>query len=299
MSFIADKQTLEDLNITGKYKSDSIFNLFNKVHTSGGEKLLETMFNNLLSDPEEINRRSTIFKYFQNKALDFPFKRNQFDIMEDYLSGDTDNNFIIASLSNFKKQVLGSVIRDQQYAMLQIGIQTTIAVLNNLSEFIRQIDERVSDNPYLDQILLVKEIFRDKRLGWLYKEKGFTQFPFLKLTKYDYLLRHTLQKEMEALREFVYYLDVYIAVGDVAASKNFSYAKAVSKELNLIKAEELHHPSLKNALGNPISFHIESNVIFLTGANMAGKSTLMKAFGISIYLAHMGFQLLRKLWSFL
>ena len=34
---------------------------------------------------------------------------------------------------------------------------------------------------------------------------------------------------------------------------------------------------------------LERNVLFLTGANMAGKSTFMKAFGISIYLAHMGF----------
>ncbi|WP_241237832.1 MutS-related protein [Pseudoflavitalea rhizosphaerae] len=32
-----------------------------------------------------------------------------------------------------------------------------------------------------------------------------------------------------------------------------------------------------------------SNVIFLTGANMAGKSTWMKSIGISMYLAHIGF----------
>jgi DNA mismatch repair protein MutS len=36
MNFIADKQTLEDLNIPGKYKQHSIFSLFNKVITSGG-----------------------------------------------------------------------------------------------------------------------------------------------------------------------------------------------------------------------------------------------------------------------
>lgn len=31
--------------------------------------------------------------------------------------------------------------------------------------------------------------------------------------------------------------------------------------------------------------------MFLTGANMAGKSTFMKTFGIVVYLAHMGFPL--------
>jgi DNA mismatch repair ATPase MutS len=30
-------------------------------------------------------------------------------------------------------------------------------------------------------------------------------------------------------------------------------------------------------------------MVFLTGANMAGKSTFMKSFGIAVYMAHMGF----------
>jgi DNA mismatch repair ATPase MutS len=38
--------------------------------------------------------------------------------------------------------------------------------------------------------------------------------------------------------------------------------------------------------------------MFLTGANMAGKSTLMKSFGIAIYLAHMGFPVAADSMSF-
>ena len=39
-------------------------------------------------------------------------------------------------------------------------------------------------------------------------------------------------------------------------------------------------------------------MIFLTGANMAGKSTFMKAFGINVYLAHMGFPVAAKEMQF-
>jgi DNA mismatch repair protein MutS len=53
MSF-ADKQTLEDLNILGKYKQNSVFSLFNQVHTGGGEKLLQAMFQQPLTDADEI-----------------------------------------------------------------------------------------------------------------------------------------------------------------------------------------------------------------------------------------------------
>jgi Mismatch repair ATPase (MutS family) len=38
--------------------------------------------------------------------------------------------------------------------------------------------------------------------------------------------------------------------------------------------------------------------LFLTGANMAGKSTFIKSFGIAIYLAHMGFPVPAEEMSF-
>jgi DNA mismatch repair ATPase MutS len=44
-----------------------------------------------------------------------------------------------------------------------------------------------------------------------------------------------------------------------------------------------------NAVGNALRITPDSNVIFLTGANMAGKSTFMKSLGIALFLAHMGF----------
>ena len=34
--------------------------------------------------------------------------------------------------------------------------------------------------------------------------------------------------------------------------------------------------------------HLESNFVFLTGANMAGKSTFIKAVGTAVFLAHLG-----------
>lgn len=42
-------------------------------------------------------------------------------------------------------------------------------------------------------------------------------------------------------------------------------------------------------MSNTLSVNKDSNVIFLTGANMAGKSTFMKSISIAVYLAHMGF----------
>jgi len=94
--------------------------------------------------------------------------------------------------------------------------------------------------------------------------------------------------------ETLYLLDVYIAVATLAKERDFGYAQALPKDHWVLSARELRHPNIERAVANPVSLHQNSNLIFLTGVNMAGKSTFMKAFGINIYLAHMGFPVAAK-----
>jgi len=103
---------------------------------------------------------------------------------------------------------------------------------------------------------------------------------------------------MEAVLDFIYELDVCISVGDVARSRGFAYAKALPPETNRLSAAGLGHPCIAGAVGNDLSMDEDNNVLFLTGANMAGKSTLMKSVGIGLYLAHMGFPVAAKSMSF-
>src|SRR5690606_21566987 len=55
---------------------------------------------------------------------------------------------------------------------------------------------------------------------------------------------------------------------------------------------------VSNAIGNSITIGDDKHVVFLTGANMAGKSTFMKSVGIAMYLAHAGFPVAAKRMDF-
>src|SRR5689334_16207766 len=85
MSFITDKQTLEDLNIMGRFKNNSIFRLFDKTITNGGRQLMEQFFREPLTDAASINERVRVFKYFGMKRVNLPFSNDAFGIMENYL----------------------------------------------------------------------------------------------------------------------------------------------------------------------------------------------------------------------
>lgn len=71
MSFTVDKQTLDDLNLLGKYRSNSIYNVFSRTHTQGGEMVLEQMFRNPLSDADAINKEVLYLNIFSRKIWNF------------------------------------------------------------------------------------------------------------------------------------------------------------------------------------------------------------------------------------
>ncbi|NQX53634.1 DNA mismatch repair protein [Pedobacter panaciterrae] len=290
MSFTVDKQTLEDLNLLGKFTPGSVFAMFNKVHTSGGERLLQQFFKNPLTDATTINKRSELFCYFQGKNLDFPFSRVEFQLVENYFSTASRRNYPAALMVVFSKKMQAALLKDERYSALQAGLVATIKLLNALSAFLEQFQES-NPTPFDEELHVLQGILAMPSLRNVLKERGDNEFSTPKLAAYDHVLKHTLRRNIEVLLECIYRLDVYLAVGKVGKAQGFACAQAVPKGKQIIEIAALWHPALIKGVANPVSLSEHNNMIFLTGANMAGKSTFMKSLGIALYLAHMGFPL--------
>ena len=128
MSFFADKQTLDDLNIPGRHKNNSVSRLFDNAVTTGGKKLMDIMFQNPLTDADEINKRSSIFKYFTTNPVVFPFSGEEVGVMENYLSSG-GGGFVTIAANIFSKKVLQVVAQDKDYELLNAEVCKTIILL--------------------------------------------------------------------------------------------------------------------------------------------------------------------------
>ena len=114
----------------------------------------------------------------------------------------------------------------------------------------------------------------------------------------DGTLRYRHHDKVRLLLDFVYLLDVYISVAGTASSRGFVSAEALPKEDNVLELKGVFHPALAHPVSNDLNVTGDCNVIFLTGANMAGKSTFMKTLGIAVFLAHLGFPVPAKSMRF-
>ncbi|MDF2516335.1 MAG: mismatch repair protein [Sphingobacterium sp.] len=294
--FKIDKQTLEELNLLGKFRSGTVYNLFNRVYTRGGEQLLDEMFNNPLTDTKAINERGDIFRYFGEKEFAFGFDRQLLVSMREYMDTASFNNKAFVYSGMIVQKVLSNLTRDDRYKKNVQGLQAVIQLLNLLDELLNTFSD--ARGSFLDRVQEVKEILTDPYLAKLRQTDIYQALPLGMLAFYEYLLKGKFHADMESLLNFIYEVDVYQSVAQVAVERGFHYALALPADENCLNCKNLKHPCINGAVGNDLHLHESSNVLFLTGANMAGKSTWMKSLGIGLYLAHMGFPIAADSFEF-
>lgn len=289
MSFIIDKQTLDDLHIFGKHRGDALYNLFNKTQTRGGAAILENMFLYPLSDRDKINQRSDIIRYFRGKDVAFPFRNEAFDAIEYYLENTDDRTKIAAQEDTLQRRFRQYVGTDIEYELLHKGIVASIGVFNGLHDFLQDLDAEHAPPAYQEEIICMQLLLNDKQLTWMYGEKGSKKLPYATAARHDQTLRFAARDKLKKLLYYIYNMDVYISIAGVAKARSFAFAHALETKENILRIEGMVHPGLSGAVANDVQVDRNSNVIFLTGANMAGKSTFMRTLGVTLFLAHTGF----------
>jgi DNA mismatch repair ATPase MutS len=287
MSFTTDRQTLEDLNIFGKQGRDSICSIFNRCMTRGGAAILEEMFRYPLSDAEAINRRSRIIQHFAERGSVFPFSSADFDSIGIYLSNTDERTKLSAQEHSVGKQLGNMIARDAETQVIHKGIAALTGLLRDLSGFLGTLELSEDDGYYWDaaaiSALLAEPVFLPV-LG-----HGKAKLTAAMLADFDVIFRFRNRDAVQKLLRHIYFLDVYLSVARVALERGFIFPKAMPKDNNELILEGVYHPQVENAVANSIRITPSGNVIFLTGANMAGKSTFMKTLSICLFLAHMGF----------
>lgn len=268
-----DEQTIADLRLFPGREQAGILQIYNETCTHGGEALMMDMFHHPLSDHTAIARRSGIIASFAGKGTRFPFAGSVLDGVEKYLRLGMDDDG--ASANPGEREIAA-------------GVAAVITWLQQMRAFLESGD--VATVPGLEQereemLLLVA----DPALAPVFQEASRQKISFAASTAFDVLLRQREKDKILQILQFTYLLDVYIAVAGVANARKFIFARALPKASGALRVEGVYHPELKQPVANDLSLDASRNIIFLTGANMAGKSTFLRAFSTAVYIAHMGF----------
>lgn len=292
MDFEIDIQTKRDLEIfTSSEKRHSLVSFFNQGVTIQSKDVLLELFSHPITDLQILRDRYETIAFFQaNKPLARTLKlhRDEFDFIEHYLKRDNIPTRRELRILSLEKAIRNSISMRAEYYTIKQGIQYMTLFLHNLLEFVQKIELRPGNSSLKQTAEKIGTLLRssDYKILWKKKKKQLKAF---RIADLDYFFRYQHTNEIRYMLDWIYYLDVMIAVGNVAEKHGFCLPDLREKNERIIDIENLFHPYLSDPVKNDIYLSASDNVAFISGPNMAGKSTFLKSIGIAVFLTHIGF----------
>jgi len=286
--FELDKQTLNDLSIyPDQIHKNSVLQLFDNVITFGGQYKLKEIFDNPLIEVGAIQERIDALQYLQQATFSFKLDKGACDYIEHYLR-QPDKPTTISKFRAVEKRVAYYFTGNSQYYTISRGITYTLELIAELLSF-----SRITSNT-LPKLLIsyqhqIKSIMEDEAFLFIHPLFNKQRLSAIDIARTDLLFRYKGFDKLKQLLEITYLLDVFTAVSARAKLLNFSFPVINTTAIKQLKLQGLFHPFISNPVGNHIDFDSNSNVCFVTGANMAGKSTFLKSIGICVFLSQLGF----------
>jgi DNA mismatch repair ATPase MutS len=103
--------------------------------------------------------------------------------------------------------------------------------------------------------------------------------------RFDQLARESAKSSLIGLLQCVGRLEALWSIGVATSEHGWTYPRPSSR----LRAVGLFHPFLgRHAVSNDLHLDDKVRVCFVTGPNMAGKSTFLKATAVAVLLAHTG-----------
>lgn len=280
-----DKQTQADLSIVeGVYDEYPLYSLFSATETKNGKRLMLDWITSPLNDISAIRKRQEAIAWQELPEL--PLDEEELDFIEYYLEYRDQirrPNLLVSLTSAFDRLFR----HDAQRYVIKRGVILIIRLLNQL--------ELLRTNTPENAPSLLKELAQNiqytiysselKGVIDLYKEKEKSPSTYI-IDKYDYLFRCIHFELIRGLLSQIYILDVCRTAHRVAADRGFCCCPEMTETMDL-SITGFVHPFTKKGRSNDWKMS-NGNICILTGSNMAGKSTTLKAITIAVWLAHCG-----------
>lgn len=283
-----DRTTLKDLSFFAAGEA-GIFHLLDHTTTAEGREVLRK---HVLQPPEryetlaEIQESVTFFA----ENPDAWIKRitnGTLVMLEKFFESADSMTQIPGKLSLLLSGLLRRVLNRNEYSFTHFSI-------SHLSDFILGCKELIlllerQDLPEgLKKILLeIKAELEKQRLAEEVAAVG-KNTPYQQLARLSYLARREMKNPVYRLIRHYARLDAWQAMAAATVKNKWVFPELQPSFPVKMQAKGLYHPLLKNPVAYDVDFDQEQNFLFLTGANMSGKTTFMRSLGVSALLAHLG-----------
>jgi DNA mismatch repair ATPase MutS len=281
-----DKITLQDIGLFDSADHIGLSSHLNFCKSNGGTVYLQQYLHQPLSNLKQIEERQQALREIMNRLV-------QMDNMK--ITNGTC--LIIEKLyeTSFKSTPANISLtgaywyqfwNKADYSLIKYSVEHLVLFVQNMMEWVDQFEE-IKNNPVIEKLINnINKLVQLPELENLRGRQKITNPQEILDLGHFFLYRY--KNNTRALLEYFYELDALYSLAKAHVAYQFQFPHWMDDTKPYLEVEQAAHPLVTNAVGNDLTLSPTKNFLFLTGANMAGKSTFIKTIGIVIYLSHIG-----------
>jgi DNA mismatch repair ATPase MutS len=282
-----DKTTLLDLAIFHAEEDQSVWNNLNYCKTHGGSQWLRHLLSHPHKSEKPIIETQESLKIIMRHLDAWP---------EDISNGTilVLNRYYESQIDRIPKHPTNVVafsyrfFHTPDYGLVKYTTGHAIDFLKGMFHLVNLLAEDTLPTPlkklHDETILLLNQ----PKIKEMIAEPSKEGLSGKKILDYGQYLLYHFRDKMDRLTDIYYQIDAFYSMACAIRKQNLHFPTFIDDQRPYIGAEGLFHLLLETPIPYDLEMKQENNFIFLTGANMAGKSTFIKSVGVAIYLAHIG-----------
>ena len=282
----ADPATLHDLDVlsTPVRQGSTVLGLVDRTRTRAGREALRRRLVTPTHSAEQILALQRAYRFLAADAATYRvlLDRVESDALERYLNSNWQLPSARPALSRFANRLWRPAWFRQYLGDVAEGQHRVVCLLNAAADFSGRLS--AADSAVLRDLgVTIRTLLSSSEVDVL-QHLGTRKSASHQLA-FDELARGTAKSRLADIMGCLAMIEAMWSLGVTTAEHEWSYPVPGTR----LRATGLCHPFLgRGAVPNDFELASSVRVCFVTGPNMAGKSTFLKAVAIALLLAHVG-----------
>lgn len=282
-----DKTTLADLSVLDTGDDFSVFSKLNLCRTVGGrdklyenftyplntieaitgiQQTLQTILQQLQYWPEQISNGSVLMigKFYYASIDDIPASPS------------------VVSAYGYK------YFHRADFSLVEYSVGHAFDFIKGMQRLVKYFITETTPKPLLDLLTTARDIISQHQFAIIEKSNKAADLTIVQQLQLGRFLKYHYKRNMLQLLELYSQLDAWYGMAMAVKQYGLSFPQFVTENQPMLEVKGLYHILLHTPVDYDVRLEPARNFLFLTGANMAGKSTFIKSVGTAVFLAHIG-----------
>jgi DNA mismatch repair ATPase MutS len=282
-----DITTLTDLSIFNAEDEFSLFNKLNSCITVNGREQLKINFYTPLNSIEEIKGIQQTLQLIIAKENDWPRQISNGTIMVVEKFYDTIIDEIPSNPGKLDAFTY-KIFHGASFSLVRYSAQHCFDFVKGMQLFVKNFLQNDVPSPLKKLLAQVKQALDKPQFAIVEANAKSAALTMPQLLHFAHFVRYNYKHTMAELLSIYAQLDAWYGMAMSVKKYKLVFPELIKAETPVLQAEGLYHLMLPQPVAYDVTLNPDGNFLFLTGANMAGKSTFIKSVGAAVFLAHTG-----------